>query len=58
MVLYGIDRNLYSGNENQIISGFIENNLLWHENDFLKEYIFFGEDDMNWYVYNVDKKYY
>ena len=58
MILYGIDRDLYSGNENQIISGFIENNQLWHENDFLKKFAFFGEDDMNWYVYNVDRKYY
>ena len=38
--MYGVDKDIYSKEENQSINGFIENNQLWHNNKNLKKYIF------------------
>lgn len=58
-ILYGIDRYLLTEQPNQIINGLIENNEIWYENEWQKQYIFLGESSISWYVYElVECKYY
>lgn len=57
-IIYGIDENLLKKNTNQHINGFIDNNLICYDNEWLKQYIFFGESDISWYVYDILSKMY
>lgn len=58
-ILYGIDEALLSNTPQQRINGFLESNKIWYENPWQKEYIFFGESNISWYVYKISsKKYY
>ncbi len=58
-ILYGIDENLLENAPKQTINGFIDNNEVWHEDDWGTEYIFFGDSSISWYVYDLNKdKYY
>lgn len=52
-ILYGIDEHLLNIQPNQHINGLIDNNEVWHENEWDKQYIFLGESSMSWYVYDV-----
>lgn len=52
-VLYGVDQDLLDSQCNQHINGFIENNKIWHENDWQKRYVFLGESNISWYVYDL-----
>ena len=54
-ILYGIDQDLLSKEPNQSISGLIENNKLWYENEWQKKYIFIGESSISWYVYDLEE---
>ena len=57
-ILYGIDQNLLNVKHNQTINGLIECNEIWYENEWQKRYIFFGESNISWYVYDlVEHKY-
>lgn len=57
-ILYGIDQNLLSIQPNQSINGLIEYNKIWYENEWQKKYIFIGESNISWYVYDfVECKY-
>ena len=57
-ILYGIDQNLFSKQSNQSINGLIEYNKIWYENEWQKKYIFIGESNISWYVYDfVECKY-
>ena len=51
-ILYGIDKNLLSKRPNQSINGLIEYNKIWYENEWQKKYIFIGESNISWYVYD------
>ncbi len=51
-ILYGIDQNLLSKQPNQSINGLIEYNKIWYENEWQKKYIFIGESNISWYVYD------
>ncbi len=58
-ILYGIDEELLEKTPNQSISGLIELNKTWYENEWQKSYVFWGESNTSWYVYDdIDKKYY
>lgn len=58
-ILYGIDQALINKHQNQSINGFIECNKIWHENEWQKQYIFLGESNISWYVYDLkESKYY
>ena len=58
-ILYGIDQNLLNVKQNQNINGLIECNEIWYENEWQKKYIFLGESNISWYVYNLlEHKYY
>jgi len=52
-ILYGIDEHLLNTQPNQYINGLIDNNEVWYENEWDKQYIFLGESGMSWYVYDV-----
>ena len=52
-ILYGIDQYLLTKQQNQHINGLIENNKIWYENSWLKQYVFLGESSISWYVYNL-----
>ena len=51
-ILYGIDQILLSKQSNQSINGLIEYNKIWYENEWQKKYIFIGESNISWYVYD------
>ena len=51
-ILYGIDQILLSKQPNQSINGLIEYNKIWYENEWQKKYIFIGESNISWYVYD------
>lgn len=57
-IIYGIDEYLLKKNTNQHINGFVDNNMIYYYNDWLKQYIFFGESDISWYVYDIPSKMY
>ena len=52
-ILYGIDQHLFSKQPNQSINGLIEYNKIWYENEWQKKYIFIGESNISWYVYDL-----
>ena len=52
-ILYGIDQHLLSKQPNQSINGLIEYNKIWYENEWQKKYIFIGESNISWYVYDL-----
>lgn len=52
-ILYGIDQSLLSKQPNQSINGLIEYNKIWYENEWQKKYIFIGESNISWYVYDI-----
>lgn len=56
--IYGIDEELLDITSNESIEGIMEMNELWHENDEMKKYIFFGDADISWYCYNRDENVY
>lgn len=57
-ILYGIDQTLSCKQPNQSINGLIEYNKIWYENEWQKKYIFMGESNISWYVYDfVECKY-
>lgn len=55
LVLYGIDENLVDRINSQKVTGYIDTNEIWYENDEQKEYMFFGDSDISWYCYNIKK---
>ena len=58
-ILYGIDQVLSIIQPNQRINGLIENNNIWRGNTWHKKYIFIGESDISWYVFDpMKQKYY
>lgn len=58
LVLYGIDEGIVEKVNNQKVTGYIDTNEIWYENDELKEYMFFGDSNMSWYCYNIKKNIY
>lgn len=58
-ILYGIDPHLLNVQQNQSINGLVEYNKIWYENEWQKKYIFLGESNISWYVYDLTEcKYY
>ena len=50
-ILYGIDEYLLDSEINQSIYGLLESNQIWYENEEQKKYLFLGESNISWYVY-------
>ena len=55
-ILYGIDEYLLDSEINQNIYGLIDYNLIWHENEWQRKYLFLGESNISWYVYDIKDK--
>jgi hypothetical protein len=53
LVIYGVDETLLDNEVDEEVQGFIETNELWYENDWQKQYIFFGDSDTAWYCYDL-----
>lgn len=51
--LYGIDSNLLDNKSKQPINGFIDNNKVWHETEWQREYIFLADSNISWYTYDL-----
>ncbi|WP_243292654.1 YrhA family protein [Bacillus sp. FJAT-47783] len=58
LVIYGVDEVLLDKEADEELHGFIETNELWYENDWQKQYIFFGDSDTAWYCYDLKKSVY
>lgn len=54
-ILYGIDEELLDEQQNQSIYGLIEYNKIWYENEWQKRYLFLGESDISWFVYDLEE---
>lgn len=57
-VWYGVDKEYLSDSVNSSVYGLIEQNEIWYENPDQKKYIFYGESNISWYVYDVEQKCY
>lgn len=57
-ILYGIDEELLDAQQNQSIHGMIESNKIWYEDEWQKRYLFLGESDISWFVYDLEKHQY
>ncbi len=52
-IVYGIDADLLDVSPVQPINGLIENNKIWYENPWQRKYVFLGDSNISWYVYDV-----
>lgn len=57
-ILYGVDEHILKNEPNQEVNGLIDCNKVWYENEWQKQYIFLGEGDISWYVYDLKSKKY
>ncbi|WP_040214611.1 YrhA family protein [Clostridium polynesiense] len=55
-ILYGVDEYLLENEINQSIYGLVDSNQIWHENEEQKKYLFLGESNISWYVYEYKNK--
>ena len=53
LVLYRVDSPLLETEKDEQICGFIETNEIWYENEFQKEYLFFGDSNIAWFCKNL-----
>ncbi|PWK12827.1 YrhA family protein [Tumebacillus permanentifrigoris] len=58
LVIYGVDKSLLETEVEEAIHGFIETNEIWYENEWQKQYVFFGDSDIALYCYDLTKKMY
>ena len=55
LVIYGVDEHLLDDQEGEDLQGFVETNEIWYENDWQKQYMFFGDSDTAWYCLELQK---
>ena len=55
LILYGIDESILDRKNAQTVTGYIDSNEIWYENEWQKEYMFFGDADISWYCLDVSK---
>ncbi|MBJ8030328.1 YrhA family protein [Bacillus cereus group sp. N21] len=53
LVIYGVDPSLLEPEREEPICGLIDTNKIWYENEFQKEYLFFGDSDIAWFCKNL-----
>lgn len=58
LVVYGVDGSLLQQKHDNIVYGLIETNEIWHENDWQKKYLFFGDSDIGWLCFNISSQKY
>ena len=52
--LYGVDKELSEEEKQQKVDCLLDTNEVWWENEFQKAYLFLGQDDISWYVYEPE----
>ncbi|PRT12395.1 SMI1/KNR4 family protein [Bacillus toyonensis] len=55
LVIYGVDPSLLNTERDEQICGFIDTNEIWYENEFQKEYLFFGVSNIAWFCKNLSE---
>ncbi|WP_088350436.1 YrhA family protein [Bacillus cereus] len=55
LVIYGVDPSLLDTERDEQICGFIDTNEIWYENEFQKEYLFFGVSNIAWFCKNLSE---
>ncbi|MGE7602600.1 YrhA family protein [Peribacillus sp. NPDC097675] len=58
LVIYGVDDVLLDKDVDEDIHGFIETNELWYENEWQKQYVFYGDSDTAWYCFDLKENVY
>ncbi|MHA6529825.1 YrhA family protein [Paenibacillus sp. BAC0078] len=53
LVIYGVDNFLLTSQSEDEINGFVEMNDLWHENEWQRKFVFFGDSEIAWYCYDL-----
>ncbi|MES5928499.1 YrhA family protein [Bacillus cereus group sp. MG9] len=53
LVIYGVDPSLLDTERDELISGLIDTNEIWYENEFQKEYLFLGDSNIAWFCKNL-----
>ncbi|WP_242228600.1 YrhA family protein [Bacillus cereus group sp. BfR-BA-01323] len=49
LIIYGVDPSLLETERDETVYGLLENNKIWYENEFQKEYLFFGDSNIAWF---------
>lgn len=52
-IFYGVDGSLLEVQTHQKVNGYIDNNEIWYENEWQKQYLFFGESNIGWYCLDL-----
>lgn len=52
-ILYGVDRDAFPMSPEYSVYGLIEQNEIWCEIEDQKAYLFLGEANISWYVYEI-----
>lgn len=55
-IMYGVDQKLLRSKPNQNIYGLIALNKIWHKNKDNRKYLFIGESNISWFIYNLETK--
>ena len=53
-LFYTVQMKYYQKKPNQHINGLISINQIWYENEDQKKYLFLGESNISWYVYDTN----
>lgn len=51
-ILYGVDRDFFDS-LSYTVYGLIEQNEIWYEVESQRDYLFLGESNISWYVYEI-----
>lgn len=52
--LYGVDQEFLDGDRPEEVDGLLDMNDVWRENEWDHTYLFLGNDDISWYVYEPE----
>ncbi|MBG9598070.1 YrhA family protein [Bacillus mycoides] len=55
LVIYGVDPSLLDTERDELISGLMDTNEIWYENEFQKEYLFLGDSNIAWFCKNLSE---
>ena len=58
LVLYGIDDWINNDINHQQVTGYIDTNEIWYQNEAQNTYLFFGDSNISWYCYDLKNKVY
>ncbi|HDR8070590.1 TPA: SMI1/KNR4 family protein [Bacillus cereus] len=55
LIIYGVDTSLLEAERDETVYGLLENNRIWYENEWQKEYLFLGDSDIAWFCKNLSE---